>query len=177
MPDVGTCCRNSHRFLCRGATAGMFLILLTLMTTGCATTAAPDPEPMFSTPDGLKPAQVLRAEIQSWLGTPYRMGGLSRRGIDCSGLVVVMYDDLFDMRLPRTTTALMRKGRHMEKRNLTAGDLVFFKPTTKFHHVGIYLGQGEFAHASTSHGVMLSHMDDDFWRRCYLTSRRLLSID
>ena len=120
---------------------------------------------------------MLRTAIQPWLGTPHRMGGLSRRGIDCSGLVVVLYDDLFDMRLPRTTTALMRKGRRMEKRNLAAGDLVFFKPATKFHHVGIYLGHGEFVHTSTSSGVMLSRMDDDFWRQCYLTSRRLLPVD
>jgi probable lipoprotein NlpC len=60
---------------------------------------------------------MLRAEIQSWLGTPHRMGGMSRRGIDCSGLVVVLYDDLFDLRLPRTTTALMRRGRRVEKRS------------------------------------------------------------
>ena len=152
----------------------LLLILLTLMNTGCTTTTAQNYKPAISTADGPGPEQMLRAEIQSWLGTPHRMGGLSPRGIDCSGLVVVLYDDLFDMRLPRTTRALMRKGRRVEKRNLTAGDLVFFKPDTKFHHVGIYIGQGEFVHASTSYGVMLSRMDDDFWRQCYLTSRRLL---
>ncbi len=177
MLDAGTCCSDSNRFLNKEAMAFLFMMLLTLMTTGCATTAVPDPVPVFSIPDGPGPAQILRAEIQSWLGTPHRMGGLSRRGIDCSGLVVVLYDDLFDMRLPRTTTALMRKGRRVEARNLTAGDLVFFKPASKFHHVGIYLGQGEFVHTSTSQGVMLSHMDDDFWRQCYLTSRRLLPVD
>jgi cell wall-associated NlpC family hydrolase len=102
------------------------------------------------------------------------MGGMSRRGIDCSGLVVVLYDDLFDLRLPRTTTALMHAGRRVEKENLAAGDLLFFKPRTKVHHVGIYLGQGKFVHTSTSNGVMVSLMNDDFWRRCYLTGRRLL---
>ena len=177
MPDAGACFSDSHRPLFRGSMACLFLILLALMVSGCATTASPDPEPVFSTPDGPRPAQMLRAEIQSWLGTPHWLGGLNRRGIDCSGLVVVLYDGLFDMRLPRTTTALMRKGRRVEKRNLTAGDLVFFKPDTKFHHVGIYLGQGEFVHTSTSHGVMLSRMEEDFWRQCYLTSRRLLSLD
>lgn len=174
MPDAGTRCSYLHRFLTSGGRKGLFLILLTVVTTGCATPSVPDPEPVLSTSGGAGTAQILRTEIQSWLGTPHRMGGLSRRGIDCSGLVVVLYEDLFDMRLPRTTTALMRKGRHVEKHNLTAGDLVFFKPATKVHHVGIYLGQGEFVHTSTSYGVMLSRMDDDFWRRCYLTSRRLL---
>lgn len=177
MLDAGTCLSDFNRCLNRGAMAILFLMVLTLMTTGCATTTAPVPEPAFSTPDRTGPAQMLRAEIQSWLGTPHRMGGLSRRGIDCSGLVVVLYDDLFDMHLPRTTTSLMRKGRRVKVRNLSAGDLVFFKPASKFNHVGIYLGQGEFVHTSTSCGVMVSRMDDDFWRRCYLTSRRLLPVD
>ena len=173
MPDSSTRGSLVYRYL-RGVMGCLFLGLLALMTSGCATTAAPDPESTLSMVGRAKPSQMLRAEIQSWLGTPHRMGGKSRRGIDCSGLVVVLYDDLFDMRLPRTTTALMRKGRRVEKHNLTAGDLVFFKPAAKFHHVGIYLDHGEFVHTSTSNGVMLSRMDDPFWRQCYLTSRRLL---
>jgi cell wall-associated NlpC family hydrolase len=173
MPDAGIRCSLFYRSLNKGAKGCLFLALLSLLTSGCATTPAPAPEPLLSSAGGARPAQLLRAEIQSWLGTPHRMGGMSRRGIDCSGLVVVLYEDLFDIRLPRTTTALMRQGRRVEKRNLTAGDLVFFKPTTKFYHVGIYLGQGEFVHTSTSNGVTLSRMDDYFWRQCYLTSRRL----
>ena len=174
MADAGIGPIRSYRFTTTGAMACLILVLLTLMTTGCATTTSPDPEAVFSTPGGSWPARMLRTEIQSWLGTPHRMGGLSRRGIDCSGLVVVLYDDLFDMHLPRTTTALMRQGRWVAQRNLIAGDLVFFKPTTKFHHVGIYLGQGEFVHTSSSHGVTLSRLEDVFWRQCYLTGRRLL---
>jgi probable lipoprotein NlpC len=173
MPDSVTRGSLGYRDL-SGVMGCLFLGLLVLMTSGCATTAGSDPEPTLSRVGRARPSQMLRAEIQSWLGTPHRMGGLSRRGIDCSGLVVVLYDDLFGMRLPRTTTALMRRGRRVEKRHLTAGDLVFFKPTAKFYHVGIYLGQGEFVHTSTSNGVMLSRIDDFFWRQCYLTSRRLL---
>ena len=174
MPDDGTRSSRFKPFLNSGGMGCLALILLTLMTTGCATPSVPGPDPVLSTSGDARTAQMLRTEIHSWLGTPHRMGGLSRRGIDCSGLVVVLYEDLFDIRLPRTTTALMRKGRRVEKHNLIAGDLVFFKPATKFHHVGIYLGHGEFVHASTSYGVMLSRIDDDFWRQCYLTSRRLL---
>ncbi|HSO19427.1 MAG TPA: NlpC/P60 family protein, partial [Desulfosarcina sp.] len=110
----------------------------------------------------------------SWLGTPHRLGGMNRRGIDCSGLVVVLYDDLFDRRLPRTTRGLMRTGRPVGRNDLSGGDLVFFKPAGKSHHVGVYLGGGEFVHTSTTYGVTISRMDDDFWRRCYLTGRRLL---
>jgi cell wall-associated NlpC family hydrolase len=56
---------------------------------------------------------------------------------------------------------------------LMSGDLVFFKPGYKSRHVGIYLGQGEFAHASTSKGVIISRLDDRFWRQCYVTGRRV----
>ena len=152
----------------------LFLMLLPLMAVGCATTTALEPEPAAPVKNGTQTEELLRARIQNWLGTPHRMGGLSQGGIDCSGLVVVLYDDLFGMHLPRTTKALMHKGGHVEKAKLSAGDLVFFKPKRKGFHVGIYLGQGEFVHTSTRNGVMVSRMDDYFWRQCYLTSRRLL---
>ncbi len=169
MPDS-----RAIRLLFRWGTGCLLILFVLLMATGCATTATPDHEPIPSGGGTERPAQMLRDEIQSWLGTPHRMGGMSRRGIDCSGLVVVLYDDLFDTQLPRTTLALMRTGRRVEMKHLTAGDLVFFKPDYKNHHVGIYLDGGEFVHASTSFGVMISRMDDAFWRQCYLTSRRLL---
>jgi cell wall-associated NlpC family hydrolase len=154
---------------------GLLLLIATpILALGCATTGDLDPEPIPFSAGGHRPEQALRVGIRSWLGTPHRMGGMSRRGIDCSGLVVVLYENLFDLQLPRTTTALMHTGRRVEKENLAAGDLLFFKPRTKVHHVGIYLGQGEFVHTSSRNGVMVSRMNDDFWRRCYLTGRRLL---
>jgi probable lipoprotein NlpC len=173
MPDAGTLRKTGSRSTSRWHIGCLLLVVLPLMAAGCATTA-PDPEPSHFPDGGNRSEQVLRAEIQPWLGTPHRMGGMNRRGIDCSGLVVVLYDDLFNLRLPRTTTALMRSGRRVEKTQLAAGDLLFFKPRSKVHHVGIYLGQGEFVHASTSYGVMVSRINDEFWRRCYLTGRRLL---
>jgi cell wall-associated NlpC family hydrolase len=151
----------------------LFLFLL-LMATGCATTSVPDPEPAPMPEAVGSTEKMLRYEIQPWLGTPHRMGGMNRRGIDCSGLVVILYGDLFHRQLPRTTSTLIHIGRWVERKNLSAGDLVFFKPKWKVNHVGIYLGRGEFVHTSTSNGVMISRMDDIFWRRCYFTGRRLL---
>jgi cell wall-associated NlpC family hydrolase len=151
-------------------------MLMLLVTVGCATTATPvtprtDSAAMST--GSHSPEQMLRAEINSWLGTPHRMGGMSRRGIDCSGLVVRLYADLFDMRLPRTTRDLMRAGRPVASMELTAGDLVFFRPTQKYRHVGIYLSRGEFVHASTTRGVMISRMNEEFWSGCYLAGRRM----
>lgn len=174
MPDAGLLRKACPRSMNRWRLNGLFLVVMTLMAAGCATTAPPDPAATHALPGGNRPEQALRVEIQSWLGTPHQMGGMSRRGIDCSGLVVVLYEDLFDLRLPRTTTALMRSGRRVEKPQLAAGDLLFFKPRYKVHHVGIYLGNGEFVHTSSSYGVMVSQLNDDYWRRCYLTGRRLL---
>lgn len=167
-------CGYCDRILKKPGVVILLLIFLSLLGSGCATTAVPDSERTLSRAGGTRLEQMLRDEIMSWLGTPHRMGGMSRRGIDCSGLVVVLYEDLFLLRLPRTTSALMRTGNRIDKKHLTAGDLVFFKPTAKFQHVGIYLGDGEFVHTSSRYGVMISQMADKFWRQCYLTGRRLL---
>lgn len=149
-------------------------LLLALWLAGCAATGEPKPSPGPYAAHGQQPEAVLRSGIRAWMGTPHRMGGMGLRGIDCSGLVVRLYRDLFHMRLPRTTVAQMHSGRPVARHDLTAGDLVFFKPAKKYRHVGIYLGDGDFVHTSTSNGVMISRMDDDFWSRCYLTGRRLL---
>ena len=153
-------------------------VVLAVMAAGCAATKDPKPEnippPVYPSADQSSTEQILRTGIRPWLGTPHRMGGMNRRGIDCSGLAVSLYRDLFGIQLPRTTHAQMRSGRWVSQSELSPGDLLFFKPTTKYRHVGIYLGRGEFVHTSTRQGVMISRLDDDFWRSCYLTSRRLM---
>jgi cell wall-associated NlpC family hydrolase len=173
MPDAG----STHRpFKCSAdgrVIIGCLSLILLLMVFGCASTPASKPEPEYVRAGGTGTEHILRAGIRPWLGTPHRLGGMSHRGIDCSGLVVILYEDLFAKQLPRTTAALIHSGRRVARGNLSASDLVFFKPGTKARHVGIYLGHGEFVHASTSHGVMISRMANDFWRGCYLTGRRL----
>lgn len=118
--------------------------------------------------------QRLRAAEQQWHGTPYRWGGVSRDGVDCSGFVMNLYQDLFDLPLPRTTTEQVEAGEAAPPDALQAGDLVFFRTSRKTWHVGIYLSAGEFAHASTSQGVMTSRLDNAYWQEAYWTSRRIL---
>jgi len=178
MPDkrVGTDYRQPDRV--RPAAGWLVAVVLAVMTAGCAATKDPQsenlPQPVSVSDDPPSTEQVLRAGIRPWLGTPHRMGGMSRRGIDCSGLAVSLYRDLFDIRLPRTTRAQMRSGRSVNRSQLVPGDLLFFKPVSKYYHVGIYLGQSEFVHTSTRQGVMISRLDDGFWRSCYLDGRRIL---
>lgn len=148
--------------------AGLLLIVL----TGCASERAATVRP--TSPATREVAQRLRAETQRWNGTPHQWGGLSRQGVDCSGLIYLFYDKLFGLRLPRTTAEQIRVGSEVAQRELQAGDLVFFRPSPKTRHAGIYLTDGEFVHASSTEGVTISHLDTAYWRRRYWTARRVL---
>jgi cell wall-associated NlpC family hydrolase len=121
--------------------------------------------------------QRLRSEVRKWQGTPHRLGGASRRGVDCSGFVQRLYRDLFDRRIPRSTALQVKSGQIVGNHQLRTGDLVFFKVPGKGRHVGIYLGRSEFAHASTSRGVIISSLEERFWRRAYWTARRYLNAE
>lgn len=148
-------------------------VILLLIAGGCTTSSPSRSQVGISRIDNGPVSQALRTEIQSWLGTPHRIGGMSRRGVDCSGLVIVVYGKLFDRKLLRTTADLIHTGQRVDRENLISGDLVFFETGFKSRHVGIYLGRGEFAHASTSNGVIISRLDDGYWRRSYITGRRV----
>jgi len=124
------------------------------------------------------PGQIqkqLEAEYQRWQGTRHRMGGSSRSGVDCSGFVKAVYKNIFMMDLPRTTQAQATLGRPVKKTDLQAGDLVFFKPPSYPRHVGIYLSNSEFIHASKTKGVTISRMDPYYWDKYFWTARRLLT--
>lgn len=108
------------------------------------------------------------------MGTPYRYGGTTARGIDCSGLIRRIYAEAFDMDVPRTTREQQRLGRAVPPQAWQPGDLLFFDTPGKNRHAGIYLREGRFLHASTSEGVMVSNLDAPYWQRTYDQSRRVL---
>ncbi|MDQ7010987.1 MAG: NlpC/P60 family protein [Mariprofundaceae bacterium] len=118
--------------------------------------------------------QGLLAYYDTWKGVPHRMGGLSRRGIDCSGFVYRAYRDVFGITLPRSTQLQARTGDDVPLRRLSAGDLVFFRISRSTRHVGIYLGNARFMHASKSRGVMISSLDNPYWRAAYWRARRVM---
>ncbi|HET6566991.1 MAG TPA: NlpC/P60 family protein [Rhodothermales bacterium] len=115
----------------------------------------------------------IREDVEGWIGTPHRMGGTTHDGVDCSAFVQAVYQDVFDIRLPRTTVQQATVGRKISPDELRPGDLVFFHPS-RSNHVGIYLSNGEFAHASESRGVIISKFDQPYWQRSYWTARRVL---
>lgn len=118
--------------------------------------------------------QALLDQHERWVGTPYRLGGTTGRGVDCSALVQNIFSASFHYDLPRTTGEQVELGEAIERSQLQAGDLVFFKPPGPYRHVGIYLGEGLFLHASTSQGVMISELDNQYWQRYYWQARRTL---
>ncbi len=115
----------------------------------------------------------LYSQHREWKGVKYRMGGLNKRGVDCSGFVYLTFKSKLGIKLPRTTKAQARLGKEVEKSRLKAGDLVFFKTSYKVRHVGIYIENGKFLHASTSRGVMISRLDNVYWKKKYWKARRV----
>ncbi|WP_111412785.1 NlpC/P60 family protein [Billgrantia lactosivorans] len=118
--------------------------------------------------------EALLAQHERWAGTPYRIGGTGPGGIDCSALVQAIFSDTFRLQLPRSTGEQVQQGTQISRDQLQVGDLVFFRPPGRYDHVGIYVGDGYFLHASTSQGVMLSELDNSYWQRYYWQARRTL---
>lgn len=117
----------------------------------------------------------------SFSGAPYKYGGDSVRGLDCSAFVRKMYG-LFDVQLPRTAREQFESGMRIDKANLVKGDLVFFR--TKRHakhptHVGIYIGEGKFIHASSvmKRGVKIDSLSDGYFGRTYTGAVRVKVLD
>ena len=120
--------------------------------------------------------KMLLDNITDWLGTPYRFGGTSRKAIDCSAFVLTMFKNTGDIKLPRTARAQYAAiDVKVGKNELQFGDLVFFH-TRRYHrvsHVGIYLGDNLFAHASSKYGVTISSMESNYYSKRFIGGRRI----
>ncbi len=147
-------------------------LILILMVIGCSSRP---PQPDARLADPARVHAVLSNQLAKWRGTPYRYGGLSRSGIDCSGFVYRTYRERFGIQLPRTTRQQSELGERISKKDLLPGDLVFFKTGRGEAglHVGIYDTRNQFIHASTSRGVMRSSLNNQYWRKVFWQARRL----
>lgn len=117
----------------------------------------------------------LLKEIDAWLGIPYKFGGNNMQGVDCSGLAAHIYRTVYNIDLERVTVNMAQRTRRINQRQLREGDLVFFKINRrKVSHVGIYISNGRFVHASTSRGVIISSLGEDYYRRRFAFGGRVL---
>ncbi|ODA32256.1 hypothetical protein A8L45_13775 [Veronia pacifica] len=162
-----------------------YLLPVIMLFTGCVAnqavvnTAEPDQDehffhlPAFKHPPS---ANMIKARLETlfkeWKGTPYKWGGNSKRGIDCSAFTQISYKQIFSMHLPRTTRYQVSYGKRISLSEIDTGDLIFFKTRRDGYHVGIYIDENSFVHASTSKGVTISKLDSPYWTRAFWQVRR-----
>lgn len=113
-----------------------------------------------------------------WIGTPHRMGGSTKRGVDCSGFVAIVFREVYGKRLARSSADMLKHNcKKIGRAKLQEGDLVFFRTGNGKkkvpNHVGIYLKNGKFIHTSTSGGVMVSSLSEPYYTRTWLTGGRV----
>jgi len=118
----------------------------------------------------------LFASVRERLGTTYRWGGTSLDGFDCSGFVQYLFEDSFQLMMPRTSADMASLGKIVPRGKLRPGDLVFFSNGSRsIDHVGIYMGDNRFAHVSTSSGVRVDRLDSGYYDRRYACGARIIS--
>ncbi len=118
-------------------------------------------------------------EVIKYLDTPYKYGGNTENGIDCSAFTKFVYQNAVNLELPRSTREQFKVGENISKYDLQFGDLVYFNTTKRSYpgHVGIYLGDDQFVHASRSLGVTVSSLEDPYYKKRFIGARRLEKID
>lgn len=111
--------------------------------------------------------------IDQWLGTPYRYGGATKSGIDCSAFTQTLFTGIHGLSIPRTAREQHKFAAHVGREDLKEGDLVFFNTTGGVSHVGYYLQNNKFVHAASSGGVMVSDLSEDYWAKRYVSAGRI----
>ncbi len=112
--------------------------------------------------------------INEWYGTPYKYGGKDKHGIDCSGMTSVLYNAVYQKTISSSTKALVNEVKKIKTSDLKEGDLVFFNTNGKsISHVGVYLQNNKFVHASTKRGVMISNLSEPYYVKTYVSAGRV----
>lgn len=156
------------------------LAFLTFILSSCSSSKNIANDPIYN-PSGneqllSKDEIKLIKEAKSWIGTKYKYGGHSREGTDCSGFVLQVYKAVYDLKLPRSSKEQYTFCKKISKNKMRVGDLVFFatgKSKDVVSHVGIYIGNNEFIHASSSKGVVISNLDQNYYVRTFVSAGKV----
>jgi lipoprotein Spr len=111
--------------------------------------------------------------IESWYGTRYRLGGTTKKGIDCSAFTDKLLSAVYSLVIPRTAREQFRFCERISRNDLSEGDLVFFSMRKGVSHVGVYLANGRFVHSSRTNGVMISNLDNAYYSRRFVGGGRV----
>lgn len=133
---------------------------------------------IFSLSERAKVVDSIFKSVEKWFGSKYSYGGVSKSGVDCSGLVVQVYKDAFHKDLPRTVAEQRKIGVAVINK-LEPGDLLFFRINGSISHVGIYLFNNKFVHAASSGskaGVIKSSLDEPYYKERYLFAKRVIDL-
>lgn len=113
--------------------------------------------------------------IDEWYGVKYRMGGTTKKGVDCSAFVQHLYQYVFGYNILRTACLQFKESKKIAKDDLKEGDLVFFKVgTSRISHVGVYLRNNFFVHSASSKGVSIANLSNAYWSRYFAGGGRIV---
>lgn len=154
---------------------GLAFLLFNVFFSSCKshrhiTRKDPQPNTKTNTPEQFK---QLRAEIDAWLWVPYKYGGQDKKGVDCSALACSIYKSVYGKIIPRTAKDQYAMCQKISMNELVEGDLVFFKiESTEISHVGVYLQNRQFIHASEAKGVVISDLNNSYYIRYFVGGGR-----
>ena len=115
--------------------------------------------------------------IDEWYGVPYKYAGTSKSGVDCSGFASLVYRDVYNRKIGGPAASIYMQCRGVSQKELREGDLVFFTiGTDKISHVGVYLQNNKFVHASTKKGVIISDLEDAYYKKYFYKGGRLKAL-
>lgn len=163
----------------------LLLAFISLLLSSCGISKSASSSRVSKTEKTSKPSNNAKANkivsyAKTFKGTRYKFGGTTKKGMDCSGLVFVAFGKE-DIALPRVSRDMAKTGKPISLSKSTEGDLVFFrtnKSKKSINHVGLVVGSRKgqiiFIHSTTSKGVIISSMDEGYWKNAFVEARRVI---
>lgn len=160
-----------------------FFVLFLFIVSGCGTEhravshSSKSIEERYSSLLGVSKENIsdrkLYSFIDEWYGASYRYGGKTKKGIDCSGFTTILYKEVFGKEISGSSASMYSQCKHISKEDLKEGDLIFFRIDSKeISHVGIYLQNNKFVHATTKAGVMIDDLGEEYYKKYFAAGGR-----